>query len=54
MTNNYIVAKFIPLYIPFDYSTPPYKEYVPPIPFDLIETAITSPKLEDRASMLPE
>ena len=30
---NFIAAEFKPLYIPFDYSFPPCKEYVPPVPF---------------------
>lgn len=29
---NYIAAEFKPLYVPFDYSFPPYKEYIPPTP----------------------
>lgn len=28
---NYIAAEFKPLYTPFDYSFPPYKEYIPPV-----------------------
>lgn len=31
-TINNVIPEFNPLYIPFDYSTPPYKEYIPPIP----------------------
>lgn len=38
---NYIVAEFKPLYIPFDYSFPPCKEYVPPVPLSPIQ-AITA------------
>lgn len=29
---NYIAAEFKPLYTPFDYSFPPCKEYIPPVP----------------------
>lgn len=28
---NYIAVEFKPFYIPFDYSFPPYKEYIPPV-----------------------
>lgn len=31
MAINYIAAEFKPLYTPFDYSFPPYKEYIPPV-----------------------
>lgn len=33
MTINHIIVDFKPLYIPFDYSFPPCKEYIPPAPF---------------------
>lgn len=43
MAINYIVAEFKPLYVPFDYSFPPYKEYIPPTllsPLQAITTEI--------------
>ena len=48
MAINYIVAEFKSLYVPFDYSFPPYKEYIPPIlgpkqdlPFESLEAVET-------------
>lgn len=41
MAINYIAAEFKPLYTPFDYSTLPCKEYIPPISLSPIQ-AITA------------
>jgi hypothetical protein len=54
---NFIVAEFKPLYIPFDYSFPPYKEYVPhvPLPFEPPEIVEdVENRLDDLRDRAPE
>ena len=46
---NYITAEFKPLYIPFDYSFPPCKEYIPlsPLQVESLETVKDAENLLD-------
>lgn len=46
MAINYIAAEFKPFYTPFDYSFPPCKEYIPPIPFESLEDDLRDRALE--------
>lgn len=57
MANDYIVANFKPLYIPFDYSFPPCKEYVPPVPINPLQVITTEIEQDlplNDAAKLPE
>lgn len=50
---NFIVAEFKPLYIPFDYSFPPCKEYVPHVPFVHNQQTLFEPS-EDAENLLDD